>query len=153
MSFYRYILAFGSNLGNRELNCRKGEAHLSQFGKIIKVSRHLYTEPLDSDEFEVDENQDLFLNYIVEYQSDLSPQRLYKQIVMVEDEVGHERSRKWAPRHLDIDILFVWHHSSEECPGQILNIAEEEALHIPHTKILERPFLVDLLRNDFNQSL
>src|SRR3989338_4887692 len=107
MEIYRYILAFGSNLGNRELNCKRGEEHLSQFGHLLRSSEHLYTEPLQSEVFEVEANQDPFLNYIVEWESSLAPKELYEQIVVIEDRIGHDRTRKWAPRHLDIDLLCV----------------------------------------------
>jgi len=146
MDFYRYILAFGSNLGNRELNCKRGEAHLSQFGQVLRSTRPIYTEPLKSDLFGVEENQDLFLNYIIEFQCSLDPKSLYQEIVRIEDEVGHNRLRKWAPRHLDIDILFA---SLGSC---ILSLEEKDGLHIPHREIQKRPFLLELLR-DFYPNL
>jgi 2-amino-4-hydroxy-6-hydroxymethyldihydropteridine diphosphokinase len=138
MSLYRYILAFGSNLGNRDLNCQRGQDHLAKVGRCLRRSRSLYTEPLKSEEFEVEENQAFFLNYIIEFESSLSPKELYTHIVVIEDEVGHDRSRKWASRHLDIDILFV--------EGAILD--EEDGLVIPHRDLKNRPFLLELL-SDF----
>jgi len=146
MKFYRYILAFGSNLGNREFNCQRGEEHLLNFGRILSVSRKLYTEPLKSDIFVVEENQEAYLNYIIEFHCSLSPQDLYKEIAYIEDQVGHDRTRKWAPRHLDIDILFVSVQSSES-QWSPLSLNEREGLIIPHSEILKRPFLVELLQS------
>jgi 2-amino-4-hydroxy-6-hydroxymethyldihydropteridine diphosphokinase len=145
MEVYRYILAFGSNLGNRELNCKQGEEHLSQFGHILRSSEHLYTEPLKSEVFEVEANQEHFLNYIVEWEGSLAPKELYEHIVVIEDRVGHDRSRRWAPRHLDIDLLFV--SVFKEGVWESLELAEEKGLHIPHREIAKRTFLLQLLQS------
>ncbi len=141
VSMYTYILAFGSNLGNRELSCHRGENHLLRLGEILRRSKLLYTKPLKSEIFQIDENQEDFLNYVIEFQSTLNPQTLYKEIRIIEDLVGHNRLRKWAPRHLDIDILFVSKNGLE------LSLNDEEGLCIPHPEFAKRFFLQDLVYN------
>lgn len=140
MIYYTYILAFGSNLGDREANCLRGEQYLSKFGSILRISRHLHTEPLKSDKFQVEENQEYFLNYILEYRTTLAPLPLYEKIRIIEDELGHSRgSKKWASRFLDIDIL--------ELKREEKLSFSEGGLHIPHPELQNRPFLLELLKD------
>ena len=42
-----------------------------------------------------------------------SPFELYLRIVEIEDTIGHNRSGKWLPRELDIDIIF-WAKNKED---------------------------------------
>lgn len=148
-TFYRYILAFGSNLGNRDLNCHYGEVALSRLGLILRVSRFLDTEPLESSDFTVEKNQQNFLNYILEFQTRLNPLELYTQIISIENERGHDRSRKWAPRHLDIDILFASVLNTESSSEWESFCFSENGLEIPHKELGNRPFLLELLEKDF----
>ena len=152
---YRYILAFGSNLGNREANCQRGQVALALWGEFLRISQFLYTEPLQSEQFLVDPNQETFLNYIVEFHSPLSPHQLYEKIVLIEDEVGHDRCRKWAPRHLDIDILLVAEDEHGKNFGECtwLRLDPDQALQIPHAELKGRPFLMQLLTEDFQLAL
>lgn len=141
MFAFRYILAFGSNLGNPIFNCERGESALARQGSVLWVSSKIYTKPLPSPDFEVEAGQNDFLNYIVEFESDLSPEALYQEIFAIENEVGHDRTRKWAPRHLDIDILYACKNKE----GAWEEIRTEEPIQIPHPEIKNRGFLLELL--------
>ncbi len=150
---YLYILAFGSNLGNRERNCELGELGLLNYGVILRRSRLLYTEPLQRKGDPSAQNQAIFLNYIVEFRTSLSAAELYQRIARIEDAIGHDRDRKWAPRYLDIDILLVARDTAKPFKEALLYVKEEEGgLCIPHPEIKNRAFLVDLLTEDFSFS-
>ncbi len=145
---YIYILAFGSNLGDRERNYQRGRDYLVQFGEILRSSPSIYTEPLESPLIPTVENQNHFLNAIIEYRCPLGPQALYDKIVDIENELGHDRLHKWAPRHLDIDIL----QFAEDIPGQHFHRSrqlhwKQGTLCIPHPELQNRPFLLQLLEN------
>lgn len=148
--YYRYLLAFGSNLGDRYQNCQKGEEALQRHGSVIFRSPYLTTEPLASPSHDTSDHE-TFLNYIVDYQTDLGPADLYKIIEEIENDAGHHRLRAWAPRHLDIDILFAMKSNQD---GQMFYEGErivmsEKHLSIPHPAVWDRPFLVDLLMQHF----
>ena len=148
---YRYILAFGSNLGARELNCQQGEAKLKVLSSavLIRKSKKLYTEPLRSKKHNTKDHQK-YLNYIIEIKSPKSPWQLYQNIFHIENLIGHNRTRPWAPRHLDIDILFACLDTKEDfvlCPPLKY---QETSLKIPHHGVWQRDFLCSLLKDDFN---
>lgn len=140
---YRYILAFGSNLGDRYENCLKGETYLRKFVDFIYTSKKIITEPLRSSKYET-EDHEKYLNYICEINTSNSPCELYLKIVQIEDKVGHRRDRKWAPRSLDIDILFAARNDAklfDDC-SQINLI---DPIQIPHCGLPKREFLWTLL--------
>ncbi|MFK7826984.1 MAG: 2-amino-4-hydroxy-6-hydroxymethyldihydropteridine diphosphokinase [Oligoflexales bacterium] len=146
---HRYLLSFGSNLGNRQENCQFGLELLSQHVRNIRCSRWISTEPLTSPEYDTTDHQD-YLNFVLEVSSCLSPAQLYRMIVSIEDKIGHSRADKWLPRQLDIDILF-WanndHRDFVSCsPLSYSNIDDD--LLIPHQGFWSRDFLLNLIEKD-----
>ncbi|AZZ35925.1 hypothetical protein CIK05_03665 [Bdellovibrio sp. qaytius] len=83
-----------------------------------------------------------YLNSAVELEvTNFEPLKLLKEIKAIEQKLGRAGSDRWAPRNIDIDILWAQDFT--------LN---SEALNIPHAQILNRPFaLLPLLelRPDF----
>lgn len=83
-----------------------------------------------------------YLNSAVELEvSNFEPLKLLKDIKVIEHKLGRAGSDRWAPRNIDIDILWVQDFT-----------LKSEALNIPHAQILNRPFaLLPLLelRPDF----
>lgn len=117
------------------------------FASILRTSRHLTTEPLRSPFYDTSDHGD-FLNYILEVRAALPPASLYKDIAKIEETLGHDRTRRWAPRVIDIDILLACR--DEEKPFPLCKpIIECGALNIPHSELANRPFLLDLLMSDF----
>jgi 2-amino-4-hydroxy-6-hydroxymethyldihydropteridine diphosphokinase len=65
----------------------------------------------------------------------LTPQQLLVTCLAIEDEFGRSRPARWAPRTLDIDILFY--------ADQVIC---EENLSVPHPRVQERSFVLAPLR-------
>ena len=78
----------------------------------------------------------LFLNTALQIETSLEPQQLLKTCLAVEDEFGRSRPVRWAPRTLDIDILFY--------ADQVIC---DENLTIPHPRLQERAFVLAPLRD------
>lgn len=140
---YRYILSLGSNLGDRKKNCKRGLKGLRAFCHIEKISPLIETTPLKSKDYP-SLGEGNYFNQVCEVISHEEPPSLYDKIVLIEDEIGHSRERKWLPRELDIDIL-LWaqntHSAFSHCP---LLSYEQNSLLIPHKGLLEREFLLQL---------
>lgn len=140
---YRYLLSFGSNLGDKRKNCEKGLEALLTFCTLEKMSPFIETPPLKSDLYKT-ENQTSYTNMICAVISNDLPDKLYEKIVRIEDKIGHNRSAKWLPRHLDIDIL-LWAKDSNQDFSKCLPLSfHKNSLIVPHEELLKRDFLLDL---------
>lgn len=125
-------LGLGSNLGNRLAFLRGGRDALVSRDDIELVQTSAVYEtsavggPADNP---------TFLNAVIEIRTSLSPQQLLEACLAVEDEFGRTRPARWAPRTLDIDLLFY----ADE-------VLCEDHLTVPHPRLQERAFvLVPLL--------
>jgi 2-amino-4-hydroxy-6-hydroxymethyldihydropteridine diphosphokinase len=83
-------------------------------------------------------DQPPFLNAAVRIETSLTPRGLLNAVLSVERQLGRERSERWGPRTVDIDILVFGREGIDE-PG----------LHIPHPHLIERAFalapLIDVM--------
>ena len=93
-------LSLGSNIGDRANNLTKAIVKLSKKMKIVKSSSIYETEPL------LFENQNSFLNMILEVDYKGSPDQLLESIKIIENDMGRESSFRYGPRLIDIDIIF-----------------------------------------------
>lgn len=121
-------LGLGSNLGNRLAFLRGGrDALVSRPGiAFVQTASVFETEAIGGPS-----DNPLFLNSVLEVQTSLAPRELLEACLATEAEFGRSRPIRWAPRTLDIDILFY----AEQV------ICEEE-LTIPHPRLQERPFVL-----------
>jgi 2-amino-4-hydroxy-6-hydroxymethyldihydropteridine diphosphokinase len=123
----RIYLSLGSNLGDRRLNLKKGIGLLEQLtGKPGAISSIYETEPWGCD-------SDLnFYNQVIELFTPLRPLPLLEAIHEAEKKCGRERSAiRYAPRTLDIDILFYG--------DSVIDLPE---LKVPHPNLQERQFVL-----------
>lgn len=142
---FRYVLAFGSNLGQKVLNCFQGLGHLELFGSIIGSSKWIITEPFEKEGYDTSDHQP-YINFVIDYGTDLKPHNLYQQITIIENQVGHDRSRHWAPRKLDIDIL-KWSKNNGLCfteCEELIYSHQNEPLSVPHPDYQNRKIWHDL---------
>ncbi|MDS1003837.1 2-amino-4-hydroxy-6-hydroxymethyldihydropteridine diphosphokinase [Clostridium sporogenes] len=119
-------VAFGSNIGEKENYIKRALEKIEEREiKIIKVSPIYETEPygvLD---------QDSFLNGVVKIETNLTPENLIKELLLIEKQLDRVRERRWGPRTIDLDIIFY--------DDLIIN---EKNLIIPHKDMGNREFVL-----------
>jgi 2-amino-4-hydroxy-6-hydroxymethyldihydropteridine diphosphokinase len=74
---------------------------------------------------------DDFLNAIAEVETSMAPLALLDFCLEVESKLGRVRTKEWAPRTIDLDIIAY----GDE-------VIEHERLQVPHPRIAERDFVV-----------
>jgi len=122
-------LLLGSNEGDRKSLFELAKTAISkQIGNITKCSS-LY----ESEAWGVTD-QALFLNCVLEVNSDLEAETILQKALLIEQELGRIRHERWRERTIDIDILYFNN-----------NIINSETLTIPHPEIQNRRFTLVLL--------
>ena len=121
-------LSLGSNIGDRADNLTKAIVKLSKKMKIIKSSSIYETEPL------LFENQNSFLNMILEVDYKGSPDQLLESIKIIENDMGRESTFRYGPRLIDIDIIFFNNYE-----------VNQDNLTIPHYDWKNRLFVIQPL--------
>ncbi|MCD7778705.1 MAG: 2-amino-4-hydroxy-6-hydroxymethyldihydropteridine diphosphokinase [Clostridiales bacterium] len=124
--WHRAFIALGSNLGNKAENIEYGLKLLKSedSAKILKVSDFIDTAPY------VQKEQDKFLNGAAEIQTPLEPTELLRLLKETEETCGREKTFRWGPRTLDLDIIFY-----DEL------ITDSPELTIPHREMHLRDFV------------
>ena len=120
-------LGFGSNLGDKEANCRCAleEIAAAPSNTIQTISSLYKTEPVGYRE------QDWFVNCVAAVKTTLAPYRLVHFLQTIEKQMGRTKTFNMGPRLIDLDILFY---------GS-LAMAETD-LTIPHPRLHERGFVL-----------
>lgn len=145
---YRYILAFGSNLGDRPSHFRKALFFLAPHISIIQETPWAETAPLPHPVYDVSSHE-IYLNFACEAVGELDPLNLYKKIIVpIEDKIGHSRERKWLPRALDIDILFAAQNTAPRFQDCTPIRLKTKTLSIPHQDYLDRSFWRDMVEKE-----
>ncbi len=125
-------LGLGSNLGDRifqlqQALTRIGNLHETTLKKRSKVYE---TEPIGP------VSQGKFLNMCASIETTLQPAELLKECLEIERMLGRERTERWGPRTLDIDLLAYEGVESTD-PG----------LTLPHPKLHQRGFVLKPLQD------
>lgn len=123
----RAYLSLGSNLGDRMSYLCDALLLLSKldFVAIEMVSSVYETDPqgyLDQTDF---------LNIVCRIKTELTPEELLSEIGKIESILGRERSIRFGPRTIDIDILTFENE-----------VRNTEKLILPHPRMLERQFVL-----------
>ena len=119
-------IGIGSNLGDREFNCKQAIGLLRQKGTTVSKESSLYeTKPWGV------RDQPLFLNIAIEIETDLKPFELLRTLKDIEKKMGREETFLWGPRIIDLDILLYDN-----------NIVDEKGLRIPHPHMQDREFVL-----------
>jgi 2-amino-4-hydroxy-6-hydroxymethyldihydropteridine diphosphokinase len=122
---HRVYLALGSNLGDRRHNLEAALQALPPEVTVTAVSQLYETAPA----YVLD--QPAFLNLVVEAETALSPTELLAHLQRIEKGLGRERTLRYGPRLIDLDILFY--------EAQVLDLP---GLTIPHPRLHERSFVL-----------
>jgi 2-amino-4-hydroxy-6-hydroxymethyldihydropteridine diphosphokinase len=123
-------LSLGSNVGDREKNLRAAISRLGGTGqnapgRIVLASSFYETEPVEFT------NQTWFLNAVVAFATDATPEQLMASLLTIEQAMGRTRTQKKGPRTIDIDILLFG--------DAVIDSAD---LTIPHLAMPERRFVL-----------
>lgn len=126
-SLIRVFIGMGSNLGNREEILRSALHMLAEKSElcILGYSALYETEPVGY------RPQPPFLNAVVCVETSLDPERLLDYLFQVEQLHRRQRTIRWGPRTLDLDILLYGDQK-----------VRSQRLIIPHPRLFERPFVL-----------
>lgn len=125
----RYFVGIGTNLGDREKNIKSAIDMIGEFSEIINVSTNIETKA-----WGVTDQPD-FLNGVIEVKSFYEPEDFMKTLLGIEKNLGRVREKKWGPRTIDLDILFI-----DDM------IIYSDILKVPHPYIEERDFVLRPLK-------
>lgn len=121
------FIALGSNLNKPKQQVLLAIAAIIQLPhtSLIKNSSLYKTAPVGYDD------QPDFINAVLEVETKLSPLALLRELLIVEEKQGRERSFPNAPRVLDCDLLLY--------DDIVMNTKE---LILPHPRMHERGFVM-----------
>jgi 2-amino-4-hydroxy-6-hydroxymethyldihydropteridine diphosphokinase len=127
IGFVEIGLGLGSNIGDKPANISRAIALLEarKAVEITAVSSIYRTAPWGYLE------QDAFANACALARTRLSPAALLAEAKAIEAEMGREKTIRWGPRLIDIDILFY---------GD-LPLAEPDLI-LPHKELFNRAFVL-----------
>jgi len=136
----RVYLSLGSNLGDRVDVLRAAVARLrAMTGVHFMDASGLYeTEPWESEPGRTLSDRHWHLNCAVAIETTLAPDELLSRLQEIETGLGRERppgtpeATRFAPRTLDIDILFY--------ADRVISVPDR--LHVPHLLLHERAFVL-----------
>jgi 2-amino-4-hydroxy-6-hydroxymethyldihydropteridine diphosphokinase len=133
-------LSLGSNLGDRLALLRDALARLRAEGLALVAASPLYeSEPWEAEPGETESERPWYLNCVVAVETSLPPRTVLERVQAVETALGRTRApeqtpeaRRFAPRTLDIDILFY----------DDAVVSAPDDLHVPHLLAAERAFVL-----------
>ena len=122
----RVFIGVGSNLGNRRAYHQKALDLMAGLSRtsVVCCSSLYETEPIG-------EAKNWYVNGVVELETALSPRQLLSRLQEIESALGRKRTKKWAARTIDLDILLF-----------DKQIVSEEQLQIPHPEMHRRRFVL-----------
>lgn len=118
-------LALGTNLGDRLENLHQAVLALAPPVRVLRLSPLYQTAPWGY------RDQPDFLNQAVEAETELEPQALLEHLKEIERRMGRQKTIRYGPRSIDLDILFY---------GQ--QVIDLPGLVIPHPRLHERAFVL-----------
>lgn len=118
-------IALGTNLGERLDNLRAALDTMAPDVTVLAESHVYETPPWGY------EDQPAFLNMVVKAETGLEPESLLTYLKQIEVGLGREKSVRWGPRLIDLDILFY-----DDL------VIDTPPLVIPHPRLHERAFVL-----------
>ena len=122
----RAVIALGANIGDPKEQMDLAVAILREATDFKLVSNYYSTKPVS------DIPQPDYLNAICIVESELPALDLLALLHGIEKTLGRERSEKWGPRTIDLDLIQY---------GSLLSSADE--LQLPHPRAHERRFVIE----------
>jgi 2-amino-4-hydroxy-6-hydroxymethyldihydropteridine diphosphokinase len=120
------VLSLGSNLGDRMAYLQLGVDVLAAGGlRCVAVSGVFETAPVGGPE------QDDYLNVVLLAISAAPAREILRLAAAAEEAAGRERTERWGPRTLDVDVI--------SCDDEI---SPDPELTLPHPRAHERAFVL-----------
>ncbi len=121
----RAYVALGSNLGDRAAHLQKAREALASLPdtELVAASAIEETAPLGG------MRQPSYLNQMVLLETGLEPRRLLEACQAIEQQQGRQRTERWGPRTLDLDIVRFGDRR-----------VSDSDLIIPHPELSDRDF-------------
>lgn len=120
----KFYLLLGSNIGDRKKNLLEAQTLMTDKGlNPVAVSSIYETEAWGL------EDQPDFLNQACIVESSMDPLTFLQKLKEIEKTAGRQKSEKWGPRIIDIDILYADD-----------NVISTPELKIPHPDLYSRNF-------------
>lgn len=129
MASVRTVIAFGSNLGDREGNIRRAAETLG----VSRISSLHETTPMYV------EDQPPFINAVAFLDTELGPLALLRLLKETEAAIGRQPRERYGPREIDLDLIA---YGSLQLRSVIYG---EARLQVPHPRLAERSFVLDPL--------
>jgi 2-amino-4-hydroxy-6-hydroxymethyldihydropteridine diphosphokinase len=123
------LLSLGSNVGDRAATLEAALADITRLPdvQVARQSSTYRSQPVGGPA-----EQGEFLNAAAVVETRLAPLTLLAKLQDIETRYGRERTGRWAPRTLDIDLLL---YASE--------VSETEMLTLPHPRMSFRRFVLE----------
>lgn len=127
--YSRALIAFGSNIGDVNLNIQTAIQKLSHiFGvKTLRVSSIIQTEPVGGPL-----GQPIFSNGALLIKTRLEPLELLCELHRIEKELFRERRHFWGPRTIDLDLVLY---------DDVVMFTP--TLTLPHPRVYWRSFVLE----------
>lgn len=127
---HKAYIGLGSNIGDKEKYLKEAINKLSDEKNIEigKQSSFIITKPWGYLE------QEDFLNAVMEVETTLEAEELMDLLLKIEAELDRERTIKWGPRTIDLDIIMY-----DDL------ISSNEKVVLPHPRMHEREFVLKSL--------
>ena len=124
------VVAFGSNLGDREAAIREAADTVAAFLTSFRLSHIIETQPVGAGL----EHDPPYLNAVGVGESTLTPHEIFERLRAIEHAAGRTRSTPGAPRTLDLDLILAGDRR-----------VEDPDLQVPHPRFRERLFVLEPL--------
>lgn len=121
------FIALGSNIGNRQSYFDEAISFFKNHDSVI----HLRSSSFINTVAETDDVQDDYLNAVISFQTSLTNRDLFSLCLDIEKKCGRKTKGDYAPRTIDLDILFFGE--------DIINSVD---LVIPHPRLHLRTFVL-----------
>lgn len=124
----KVVYAIGSNLGDRLANLQGAVDGIKDTPDVIVVD---ISSVYETDAVGGPADSPRFLNMVVVAETTLEPRTLLERALAIEDAYGRDRTERWAPRTLDVDLIIVGN-----------SVVDEPDLTLPHPFAHDRAFVL-----------
>ena len=122
-------IGLGSNMNRpqQQLNEARDSIHALPATSVVKCSSIFQSRAITLD----NEPQDDYLNAVIKIETEFTAEQLLDALLVIENDQGRKREKRWGARTLDLDILLYGDQ-----------IIQNKRLTVPHAEIENRNFVL-----------